>query len=365
MGKASKKSEGTQRADTKSVKAAVKTAKALIRDSQRLRKKKRKKVTTNAIEATEAAEQALQEAIDSLQPIENATQGQLNTLNQRGEALQKAIEVKLGHTQKAIVWEYTESILVAVLIALFIRALFLEAFKIPTGSMIPTLQINDHIFVNKAAYGLRVPFAGKYLMQWDGPERGEVIVFEFPGKGPDKGKDYIKRVVATPGDTIKLKDNTLHLNGEPLKTEVDADVNPCRDRLAGQAEVGLFSGCQKPKLVPDRAQCSCVIQHETVGDRTYRTQHIVERGLCRSTPDWPAEQALRLDAQGEYFGHAAANPDWPVVVIPEGHVMVMGDNRDNSRDGRFWGLVPFDAIKGRAFVTWWATDWERMFRGVE
>ena len=118
-----------------------------------------------------------------------------------------------SHVKKGIIREYVEAIVVAVLIALCLRSFVIEAFKIPSGSMIPTLKIGDHIFVNKFIYGLRIPYTKIRFFQFRTPKRGEVIVFIFPN---DNSKDYIKRVVGTPGDTLEMKQGTLFINGEPV-----------------------------------------------------------------------------------------------------------------------------------------------------
>ena len=260
------------------------------------------------------------------------------------DELEKALLDRLQYKPKSWVREYAESIFYAIVIALFIRAFFVEAFKIPTASMIPTLQINDHIFVNKCSYGVRLPLIGKYVTEWASPERGEVVVFEFPGKGADHGKDYIKRIVAIPGDRVQMRNNRLILNGRPIEMTVEIPSGSCED----------------PTLVG----CRCVVQRETLDSRTYKTQHLKDK-MCnfrRNSPLWPRE--LPEPGDPEYYGSADRNTAWPEVVIPENHVFVMGDNRDNSRDGRFWGTVPFENIKGRAFVTWYSNEWDRMFESV-
>ena len=109
--------------------------------------------------------------------------------------------------------EYAEAILMALALALFIRTFIVQAFKIPSGSMIPTLQIGDHILVNKLSYGVRMPFIGRYLLEYDKPQRGEVVVFVFP---EDRSKDFIKRVVGVAGDTVEIRGKKVYINGKPL-----------------------------------------------------------------------------------------------------------------------------------------------------
>jgi signal peptidase I len=339
-------------------------AKALVSRSRKYLRKKNLVMLPEARGAVVAATEELASIAEPPDARSTTTSPELELAYGR---LEGQLSKHFNYKPKSVIAEYAESIGVALLIALVIRGFLVEAFKIPTGSMIPTLEINDHIFVNKCSYGLRIPFVGTYAFTWSAPERGEVIVFEFPGKGPDHGKDYIKRVVAVPGDKVRLENHVLIVNGEPVGVTIEAEAADCNDQFAA-VDGGLFSGCTKPKPltrpgVTDR--CKCVVQRETTPNHSYRTQHRAGGVFCRTSANWPTETPELLDAAGEYFGAQASNPMWPDVLIPEGHVMVMGDNRDNSRDGRFWGLVPFDNIKGRAFITWWATDFSRMFRLVE
>lgn len=213
--------------------------------------------------------------------------------------------------RKTTTREYVESIVVAVLIALFLRSFVVEAFKIPSGSMIPTLQVGDHIFVNKFIYGVRLPWTNvKFGMQFRAPERGEVIVFKFPR---DQEKDFIKRIVAIGGDTVEVRDNVVYVNGQSIPRVHQGDGR-CEyqdyDELSGRWDHRV-----------------CEAFRETVGPHSYTT--IFDRG--------------------------GAPRSWPKVVVPEGTVFVMGDNRDNSHDSRFWGTVPFELIKGKAMIIWFSS----------
>src|SRR5262249_24079637 len=156
--------------------------------------------------------------------------------------------------------EYVESIAIAVLIALFLRSFVVEAFKIPSGSMIPTLQVGDHIFVNKFIYGVRVPWTNiKVGMGIRKPKRGEVIVFKFP---KDQEKDFIKRIVAVEGDTVEIRDNVVWVNGQPTERVHDTQARCEYEDYA--EETGRW----------DHRRCDA--WRETMGEHTYQT--IFDRG---------------------------------------------------------------------------------------
>ena len=250
---------------------------------------------------------------------------------------------------KSVLRQYLESIGWAVGIALLIRFFLFEPFKIPTGSMIPTLQIGDHIFVAKSAYGIKIPFVDDYLVRWSEPVRGDIVVFPFPVMGhPDHGKDFIKRVIGLPGDSIRLQDNVLLVNGEQVATMPREGMLDCGG-------------------TPGSRPCDqCILQEETAGELTYLTQHCPPDTLQHS--QWP--RSLPSSPPSEF-------------VVPEGRVFVMGDNRDNSADGRFWTNDPLDqftpqyrpdpdvqsvtiaALKGRAVLIWWAQDKSRLFSVIK
>ncbi len=243
--------------------------------------------------------------------------------------------------RKGVIFQYAESIGWAIAIALVIRIFLFEPFKIPTGSMIPTLQIEDHIFVAKSAYGIKLPLSDGYLVRWSDPERGDVVVFPFPIKGhEDYGKDFIKRVIGLPGDQVELKDNILYVNGKSVEGKRLEDTYPYEqtDPYTGRVII-----------------CDCIQQKETLGDHTFLTYHYAPASICPNRPNWPDK--LRgwawppLQDQGPY-------------TVPEDHVFVMGDNRDNSSDGREWGIVPIGTIRGKALVIWLATDWHRIFSRI-
>jgi len=184
--------------------------------------------------------------------------------------------------QKSVVREYVEAIVIAVILALFIRSFIVQAFKIPSGSMLATLQIGDHLLVNKFIYGVKLPMTGMVLIPWKSPERDDVVVFRFP---KDRSIDYIKRVVGVAGDSIEMKNKQLFINGEPIS-------NP--------------------------------------------HAHSTDKSVMKAS--------------------AGPRDNMGPVKVPEGTIFVMGDNRDNSYDSRFWGFVPVKDVLGKAFILYWSWD---------
>ncbi len=198
--------------------------------------------------------------------------------------------------------EYSEALIVAAILALIIRTFVVQAFKIPSGSMEDTLLIGDHLLVNKFLYGTTIPFTDTRILPIRHPERGDIIVFEFPedqNKPFLERRDFIKRVVGTPGDIVEVREKRVLVNGEPL--QLPQEIHKDNDLL-----------------VPNHG-CG---------------------------PQFPREQYCR-----DFM---------PPVKVPEGSYFVMGDNRDRSFDSRFWGFVPMDRIKGLAFIKYWSWDAERV-----
>jgi signal peptidase I len=264
---------------------------------------------------------------------------------------------------KSTTRDYVESIGAAVLIALALRAFVIEAFKIPSSSMYPTLEIGDHIFVNKFIYGVRIPWTQTKFFEVRKPERGEVIVFMQPCQ---VDRDYIKRVVAVGGDTVEVRCNIVYVNGKPVPSKlIEAD---CRYEDRPEEGGEWFT---KP----------CSRYQETAGDYVYDTYHDEDRPArdaeaARGKPrgdikDFPRSDRILHNCSNysDPDARPAANqaPGEIVVtdenpkngcvqqihyVVPEGHVFVMGDNRYNSNDSRFWGSVPIENIKGKALFIW-------------
>ena len=190
--------------------------------------------------------------------------------------------------------EYGEALLVALLLALVIRTFVVQAFKIPSESMLQTLLVGDHLLASKFSYGVKVPFTNYYVYKGSDPQRGEIIIFEYPN---DPSVDYIKRIVGVPGDIIEVRNKQLFRNGEAVK----------------------------------------------------------ESYIRFTQPD-------RIEPVRDNFGP---------VTVPEGKYFVMGDNRDNSLDSRFWGFVDRSAIRAKAWRIYWSWGglgdmrWNRMGKKVE
>lgn len=212
------------------------------------------------------------------------------------------------------IFENVISLVLALLIVFMIRSSVVEAFKIPSGSMIPTLLIGDHIFVNKFAYGLQIPFsdmvtgAPVQIIKRDPPVRGDIIVFKYP---KDESFYYIKRVIGTPGDSIEIRNKSLFINGKPVN----------RDTATPTVSESVFKSLDDPKYSPSNL--------DLYNEHLDKADHLVM--LDKSS------------FMGENFG--------PVTVPPES-LFVMGDNRDFSNDSRFWGFVPLKNVKGKAMVIW-------------
>lgn len=272
--------------------------------------------------------------------------------------------------------EYVDSFGLAIVAALFLRAFVLEAFTIPSGSMIPTLAVGDFLFINKLSYGVRIPFTNDLLVEWDTPGRGDVVVFSYPC---NTTQDFIKRVVAVPGDVVDI---VGPIGPSGLRGSVVVNGQLVEEVPRHQfTEYPLFETSEHgdPNGTYYRYK-------NVVGERGYSTLHAqqieqappMEGAHAGAAPSqWPANVQLnRCMGAGEARGGLRQLPSFP-WKIPEGHVMVMGDNRDNSSDSRVWGLVPTGNIKGRAMFIWMSWNgaaswdnvldkirWERLFKAV-
>jgi signal peptidase I len=214
--------------------------------------------------------------------------------------------------------EYAKSFFPVILVVFFIRSFLVEPFKIPSGSMIPTLQVGDFILVNKFTYGIRLPVIGKKIIQLNNPQRGDVMVFHYP---ENPSLDYIKRVVGLPGDTVEYHYKKLTINGVEQPQQAEGDYNYVEQDLN-------FVHTEK--------------RQETLGERKHD---------LLINPERPT---LHLSSVAEFPGRENCTYDDELVrcKVPEGNYFMMGDNRDNSRDSRYWGFVPDNQIVGKAFFVW-------------
>jgi signal peptidase I len=298
----------------------------------------RKTLARKGYRVSERGKAELESALSELElAVEAGDHGRI-------EPLSKKVEEKanrhMAFARKSVGREYFESIGVAILVAVVLRLFVVEAFKIPSESMVPTLMVGDHIFVSKYLYGVSVPFTNRRLINFAAPAHGEVIVFVKPSVEEQTGlpaqtqlpaffeeyemvgKDFIKRIVALPGESVQMKDDVLFIN--------DREVPRCR-----------------------------------VGTRTYRS-------LNRLRDQWEDHEGeLWVERHGDFLYTIVEEVDAPPssfgpIRVPQGQVFVLGDNRDNSNDSRYWGAVPFDNIKGRAGMIWWSNrrpygfQWDRL-----
>jgi signal peptidase I len=210
--------------------------------------------------------------------------------------------------------EYVEAILLALVLALFIRTFVVQAFKIPSPSMVPTLLVGDHILVNKFLYGLKLPFSDNKVLKFKEPVNGDIVVFRMKD-----GRDFIKRVIGTPGDTISMDKGQLTVNGEKLEMD---PVDEHKDQFDYYFSQELASE-QNGKVSGALDLVETIVEHEH---------------LLRMNPRYPSARTFKP------------------VTIPADSYFVMGDNRDNSHDSRFWGFVEAKDIKGKAMIIYWSWD---------
>lgn len=210
------------------------------------------------------------------------------------------------------VWENVKSLGGAVLIYLVIRTLLMEAFRIPSGSMIPTLRIGDWLFVNKVAYGPHIPFTRKRLPGYTSPRRGEVVVFVSPyqpdmaAAGDDPTPTLVKRLIGMPGDTMYMRDGLLHINGVAQRQGYGAPASATDD--------------------------------PTHYDPLMEWQH-------------------KIELSGSRFGAPPQKPtlgNWGPLLIPRDHYFMMGDHRYGSKDSRYWGVVPRENVRGRPMFVYYS-----------
>ncbi len=319
-------------------------ARRLAGKNRRLPKKVRQEIEAAAAEVDEAA-----------------GEGEPGRLSVALHALDALWSEHLARRAKPLWREYGEAVLAAILLALLVRAFVVEAFRIPSGSMAPTLLAGDHVFVSKLAYAARIPFTHLRLLRLGAPRRGDVIVFESPS---DPSKDVVKRVVGIPGDIVELREQVLHVNGVP-QPRTPAGELAYEDR--GEDGNG-----------PVRETCHRYREALAKGDLASPDAELA--GAAEASWQAAAAQGVATYDVLQCRRARLASHEGPFEVVGPGHVFVLGDNRDRSADSRGAGgwQVPLDHVKGKVeivFFSWgaggrWAGGGaglrlERLFKPVE
>ncbi|MGZ3428086.1 MAG: signal peptidase I [Polyangia bacterium] len=269
----------------------------LMKEARRIRRRYAYRLTAAQSEALAERLEHLVAGLRGQEPLDPAV-----------DALGALLDGDLAFAKKSSARQYVESIGAVVFVALCLRSFVVEAYQIPSGSMIPTLQVGDHIFVNKMIYGVRLPFTEiKFATGFRPPRRGEIIVFTHP---VERDKDLIKRVVAVGGDEVEMRGNVVFVNGVPTAR---------RDQ--GARHYFDFDEGSERWVERDAEAFG-----ERIGPASYTTLQDPSQAPRRFGP----------------------------VQVPAGQLFVMGDNRDNSSDSRYWGFVPLNLVRGRAMVVWWS-----------
>ena len=301
---------------------ARKRAKQLIKETKVVLEKNRSKLNPESVSILEQKIGNAERALD--------TQNYEEILKTT-EDLDSASADYLSKYTKSKLRQNIEALAFAILLALIIRTFVFQPFKIPSGSMIPTLLVGDHLLVNKFIYGTRIPFTDIEIFPIEKIKRGDVIVFTYPNNERDPSKNglyYIKRVVGLPGDEIDLNGRNLYINGGKVPIEYE----------------GTYADKRNSE------------QFDEYREDLFGEEHTVIFRKGKENTN-----------RGSYI---------PVTKVPEGSVFVMGDNRDNSQDSRFWGFVPIENIAGRAFIIHWSWDfanpdilnkvrWDRILSGID
>jgi len=229
-------------------------------------------------------------------PIQTTPTSSPISIEERAQALRR-VNKSRGRLVR-VLWEWAKSFQVAILVFLFVRAFIVEAFKIPSGSMERTLLVGDFLLVNKLVYGAEVPFTGKRLPALREPRLGDVVVFQWP---QDPSKNFVKRLVGLPGDTLAMEDGRLVRNGRQVREQYVVHTDPGMDPSGEEFR--------------------------------WQRDHLVKTAQA-------------------FTGYHPSRNNWGPIVVPGRHYFMLGDNRDNSSDSRVWGFVPDENVVGKAFFIW-------------
>ena len=257
--------------------------------------------------------------------------------------------VRAGHSAVAIpepgVVDYARSMVPVVVLVLVLRSFLFEPFRIPTDSMMPTLQAGDFILVNKFHYGLRLPVLNTKILSVADPKRGDVVVFRYP---PDPAVNYIKRLIGLPGDRVRIVGDLIYVNGQPLE----------------QMELGRYTdGCYENMRLTEvhtgehvHRTLSCHSPWDLGGPRLPSCNRNIDRGYhCEEEP----QAAGATGSTGAADAPGADRGDYAEITVPAGNYLMIGDNRDNSADSRYWGFVPEANLVGSARRIWFNLDLQR------
>jgi len=230
--------------------------------------------------------------------------------------------------KEPVVVEYAKSFFPVILVVFLLRSFLVEPFKIPSGSMMPTLLIGDFILVNKYDYGIRLPVIDRKIIDIGTPHRGDVVVFRYPN---NPSVDYIKRLVGLPGDTVTYRNKHLFINGKSVKW----------------AKVGRYHYVKSGL--------------NYVNDTLYREHLGTHNHQLLVQPDSPSVRLEDIGLSFPHRGNCQYNTNGFTCIVPPGNYFMMGDNRDDSNDSRYWGFVPDRNLVGKAFLVWWNfSDLKRM-----
>lgn len=288
-----------------------------IKKSQELLKSARLLITKNGAELDSSTLTSLKDKIFILE--KSIHEGDLSGIESASDSLVKSHPETLSKFKKSQLRQNIESVLIALLLALFIRAFIVQPFKIPSASMVPTLLVGDHLLVSKFIYGTRIPFTDIKIFSLKKIERGDVVVFRFANKDFTDEQQYlrdvhyIKRVIGIPGDKIDIKGRDIYLNDKKIKQDFNDNYF--------YYEKGIEVKTDKYITALDNHEFGIIYKSGSFNTK-------------RGTLDFP-------------------------VTVPEGEVFVMGDNRDNSYDSRFWSFLPSDYVLGKALIIHWSWDFDQ------